>query len=420
MESWWQRNSDLQIALSAREEFTQDLKEQFKRSQWEDCWQKARQGFRQSELEEFTKSKGTKKKLTKKQTKEFEDFLSERFEHSDWKDIEQAEATKLEGTMKKEFASAQWAKREQLELEQFEQDQKAKLERLTGRIPLLLETSKSGTEFHLDNDVFGEVFRLARKFVRDVRKQHNGDWDDYRTFTEGCLSGAYVDSSLLDEHLIDHRFFYKDKGIGHCVCDIVRRAVSSELLRSQAPFSASQFLASITDKNASEAGFMFETAVLRCIALAGLSIDKRLDKRMTEVVTFGSKVPIMTGLKFDQPVLYVPEAFNYPHINAIIALATEPDVEGSNGNVYLYPIQITIAKTHKDSPGGFFSKYSDWTEQLENYEIQSTFVWIKPQGAPQIDHPRDPTQGHPGYTECTLSLKDVHEQIAMAYERWKT
>ena len=165
---------------------------------------------------------------------------------------------------------------------------------------------------------------------------------------------------------------------------------------------------------------MFETAVLRCIALAGLSIDKRLDKRMTEVVTFGSKVPIMTGLKFDQPVLYVPEAFNFPHIDAIIALATKPDVEGSSGNVYLYPIQITIAKTHKDSPGGFFSKYSDWTEQLENYEIQSTFVWIKPQGAPQIDHPRDPTQGHPGYTECTLSLKDVDEQIAMAYERWKT
>src|SRR5271170_1789079 len=282
MESWWQRNSDLQIALSAREEFTQDLKEQFKRSQWEDCWQKAGQGFRQSELEEFTKSKGTKKKLTKKQTKEFEDFLSERFEHSDWKDIEQAEATKLEGTMKKEFASAQWAKREQLELEQFEQDQKAKLERLTGRIPLLLETSKSGTEFHLDNDVFGEVFRLARKFVRDVREQHNGDWDDYRTFTEGCLSGARVDPFLLDPHLIDHRFFYEEKRIGHCVCDIVRRAVSSELLRSQAPFSASQFLASITDKNASEAGFMFETAVLRCIALAGLSIDKRLDKRRSE------------------------------------------------------------------------------------------------------------------------------------------
>src|SRR3954451_361942 len=217
MKSWWQRHSDLQIALSAREEFKQTLKEQVRRSQWEDRWQRVKQDFRQSELEEFTKSKGKKGKLTKKQTKDFEDLLSERFEHSDWKDIEQAEATELEETMKKEFASAQWAEREQSELEQFERDQRAKLERLTGRIPLLLESSKSGTEFHLDNDGFREMFRLARKFVRNVRKQHNGDWDDYRTFTEGCLSGAYVDPSLLDEHLIDRRFFYEDKGIGHCV-----------------------------------------------------------------------------------------------------------------------------------------------------------------------------------------------------------
>ena len=42
----------------------------------------------------------------------------------------------------------------------------------------------------------------------------------------------------------------------------------------------------------------------------------------------------------------------------------------------MFPIQVTIAKSHKVSEKGFFNKWNRWNKGLESYHIDVAFLWI--------------------------------------------
>lgn len=40
------------------------------------------------------------------------------------------------------------------------------------------------------------------------------------------------------------------------------------------------------------------------------------------------------------------------------------------------PIQVTVAKMHKDSEAAFYSQWSNWQEFFRGYELKTAFVWV--------------------------------------------
>ena len=73
--------------------------------------------------------------------------------------------------------------------------------------------------------------------------------------------------------------------------------------------------------------------------------------------------------------LYLPEMFNYPNVDgAILCITNRPQKKA-----HLYPIQITLAKGHKDSETCFYEgQWPNWVKRLtdDGWVVESTFVWI--------------------------------------------
>lgn len=73
----------------------------------------------------------------------------------------------------------------------------------------------------------------------------------------------------------------------------------------------------------------------------------------------------------DCEIFFVPEN---PFCKDIDALYLKVDVEKETALVV--PIQITVAKTHKDSEAAFYSQWYNWQERFRGYELKTTFVWV--------------------------------------------
>jgi hypothetical protein len=43
---------------------------------------------------------------------------------------------------------------------------------------------------------------------------------------------------------------------------------------------------------------------------------------------------------------------------------------------YLFPLQVTIAKRHRDSEQSFFNNWHRWVRGFEGFEVEVTFLWI--------------------------------------------
>ena len=77
------------------------------------------------------------------------------------------------------------------------------------------------------------------------------------------------------------------------------------------------------------------------------------------------------------PSLDNPEIFLIPEdpfFKDIDALYLKVDVKKKTALVV--PIQVTLAKTHKDSETAFYSRWSDWQTRFEGYKLETKFVWV--------------------------------------------
>jgi hypothetical protein len=69
--------------------------------------------------------------------------------------------------------------------------------------------------------------------------------------------------------------------------------------------------------------------------------------------------------------LYVPCNFDYHAIDGIILRLYK-----ETKKAILFPLQITIAKSHKNSEELFFNKWEEWKTGLKGFDIEIRFLWI--------------------------------------------
>src|SRR5436190_8173817 len=89
----------------------------------------------------------------------------------------------------------------------------------------------------------------------------------------------------------------------------------------------------------------------------------------------------------------------------------------------MFPIQVTIAKSHKDSEESFFNHFDQWKGGLENFNVMATFIWIttndplvKNVDENYCSHRNGTVLINPAYSSRNIHLRDVNELIWARYQ----
>jgi SAP domain len=167
--------------------------------------------------------------------------------------------------------------------------------------------------------------------------------------------------------------------------------------------------------NPSVTGFFIEQAILSSIASHGLKIHKEISKNM-HTVMFSGSFPRF-NMTERNPVLYCPINFNYRGIDGIIVRFVEK-------KCFMFPLQITIAKSHSDSEEVFFREWSMWTDRLNDIEVVPEFVWITKEDSENdtVNAQYRTTKSgtrlvRPSYSRQKVPLKTVSLDIWEHYQR---
>jgi hypothetical protein len=132
--------------------------------------------------------------------------------------------------------------------------------------------------------------------------------------------------------------------------------------------------------NPSVLGYIVEQICLSTISSKGLIVAEKHYMPQTTEIFQGSSLSFGNTLNTSEPTcaLFIPLLYNFPSIDALI-LDVTMNREGKAA--HLIPIQVTIAKKHKDSLWDFRKSFGDLKKQLSGYaEIKATFVWIVEEG----------------------------------------
>jgi hypothetical protein len=181
-------------------------------------------------------------------------------------------------------------------------------------------------------------------------------------------------------HLIDHRYFYDDinpefgERAGAFSCGLARDAATGMLLANNVHFAGVDFLMSLSKyiDNPSVAGFMVEKAVLSSISLYGLNIVGIQGSMKVE--SYKGRIESLY-LKGDL-VLHLPGAFNYKTIDRVIVWKASDGEksDGKKGQLLVFPLQVTVAKMHKDSHATFFREWKQWSADLGEFDVVPEFI----------------------------------------------
>ena len=255
-----------------------------------------------------------------------------------------------------------------------------------------------------------DALSTSPKDIADLRR--------HCRYLTACISGRSVQSTY--DKLIDYRYFYVQDDVGKYACGIAREAAARQLrCFGIDKFGDKNFLIALDDYigNPSVTGFFIEQAVLSSIASRGLNVSKEISGPMT-IVMFAEKYPIFDK-DISEAVLYCPLKFNYGGIDGIIVR-----FDHSEGKCFMFPLQVTVAKSHSDSEEVFFSEWSGWTKYLDGFEIVPEFLWITPEGpsTKNVDeNSRSTRSGNrsiwPSYTSQNVPLSKVNQDIWECYER---
>jgi hypothetical protein len=223
----------------------------------------------------------------------------------------------------------------------------------------------------------------------------------------------------MDVNLIDHRYFYRDNQRGNYTCGLVRDAVANKLLELEINFADTDFLNSLDTfiNTRAMVGFLIEHAVLSSIKSKGLAIGEDIGKSM-ELRLITEPSDTKTDIT-DNSVLYRPEKSNFKAIDGMIVLIEpiENAAEGGKQKLFMFPLQITVADSHKDSHAMFFKDYTKWTRGLSEFDVEIQFLWITPERDETLFHP---IKGKlPAHKERFIPLVDVNPAIWRKYQNAK-
>jgi hypothetical protein len=224
--------------------------------------------------------------------------------------------------------------------------------------------------------------------------------------------------------LVDHRYFYDEydpkleSHVGHSTCGLSRKAVGTMLLASSnLRFTDKDFLKSLPEyiKNPSVTGFMIEQAVLSSNALNGLNISPETNRSMVVRLFKGQTANLDPDT--EDPVLYLPHAFNFKGIDGLIVRRELQPKPGLNKRrLLVLPLQITVARKHKDSYETFFNDWNTWIAGLGGIDVWPQFIWITENGADNKNHTKDTQRQWPAHDELNISLRQVNNSIASMYD----
>jgi hypothetical protein len=223
------------------------------------------------------------------------------------------------------------------------------------------------------------------------------------------------------EH-IDHRYSYvKEDGTAAYACGIAREAAARRLREHNMTTFASLDSLDRLEKyinNPSITGFFIEQAVLSSIVTNGLEtmgVNTQVRQEM-----FVNDYPIFNKSRRGW-TLYCPLRFNYPAIDAILVQFSDSI---SEKKCSMYPIQVTVAKSHADSEQGFINQWKNWSRGLDDYDIELKFCWVTPDpelesgsASPSSRSLRSKEIGKPGYKFTRIPLDVVSKDIWKKYDQ---
>jgi hypothetical protein len=247
---------------------------------------------------------------------------------------------------------------------------------------------------------------------------------------KACLSGQTVTiSSRNIPKLVDHRYFFDEfhedqcANVANYTCGVARNAVATELLANKVNLSNGDFWISLSDhiNNSCTTEFIIKQAILSRISFSGLNIAGKGINTSMSVVLFPGSFPAVRTSITGQPILYCPQKFNYRGIDGIIIrMGPRPMTNENRQQLFMYPLQITLASKHSDSHKTFFNDYGSWILGLAEYDVVPTFLWISPKVARHKQH--KPTNGDnwPTHYEEFVPINQVNPNLWAFYEQMKT
>ncbi|KAG0128866.1 hypothetical protein HOY82DRAFT_621391 [Tuber indicum] len=240
----------------------------------------------------------------------------------------------------------------------------------------------------------------------------------YCEYVSACIRRQPTPTDV-DPELIDHRYFYEwcptaatRHEVGAYACGVARDAVVKKLRKyGKNKFGDADFLKALDEyiNNEAVTGFFIEENLLSTISLNGLEIGRDISKPMDTQMFRG--YPTFTITK--QPILYCPIQFNFRAIDGIIVrfdLSGQPD--GKRGKCFMFPLQITIAKSHTDTEREFFKDWSGWIRDLDDYNLEVVFLWISAKEPWEKKVNR-----YPGYLSKNIHIRDVNRDTWERYDR---
>jgi len=270
----------------------------------------------------------------------------------------------------------QWWIHYRAELPSFtDENDKARVEDLTGSIPLLLSPlfSYAQKEFVDIQDKFW-AHPLLRTVLRNItvyarRYLEEEKRDAYEEFYLGCLRACLMnDTCPVASTECDYRYFDVDYlNPGGCTCGLARDK-AAVLLReaNTGEFLRPEWDVLLCTNNPSILGFIVEQRCLGVIAKIGITGPIALKR--AKVYNFDGDT---TTLEPTNPGLYIPLKFDCRAIDAVYL-----DVDPGTQVARVVAIRITVGKSHSDSETSFYSRWSKWTRELATWTIESTFLWI--------------------------------------------
>ena len=182
-----------------------------------------------------------------------------------------------------------------------------------------------------------------------------------------------------DAAYLDARFYYRDgSGIGQTSCHLARivGAARVRALQTFSSFTEKSWLNRIAHagENPAVLGFLVERAVLGIMVKTGTEHAGVEFSRGLVQQVFSGPFPDKPPTRPDFPVIYIPTAFNYHAVDAI--LATKVHKRRHPTKAIVVGIQVTIAGSHSASEEGFMKNWRQWHQVMGCDSTEFKFVWI--------------------------------------------
>ncbi|KAF8415888.1 hypothetical protein BGX38DRAFT_1245015 [Terfezia claveryi] len=229
----------------------------------------------------------------------------------------------------------------------------------------------------------------------------------FRLAWEGCITEEPV--SEHDCAHLDGRYFFLDEhGIGRSSCNIARMVGAARLreIENLAEFAEKPWKKRIADCNDNPAvlGFNIERVVLGLLIkqgtiYAGVEFSKAptLDK-------FMGRFPIYPPKK-TTPTIYVPTTYNYEG---------KKDESAPSRKAIVVGVQVTIANQHSDSESMFLNSWRAWEELMGSDTIEFRFLWVPKKT--RMVRSREYLV-HPGYTRRYISFMTFDNDLGTSVKR---